>query len=429
MVKRNPTKKQVDEALRESEEKFRSLFEESRDAIYITGRGGKFIDANRAFLDLFGYTKEEPMERNAKDAYISIEDKERFKKTIRERGFLRDYEIKLQRKDGARIDCLLTVTPRLNVRGDIIGYQGIVRDITEHRQMEEALRESENRFRSYTENASDIILVDNQDDGFVRYVSPSVERLLGYKPEELMGTALTIDKIIHPDDRPIAKDANAKSVQQPGIPGPVIELRTLHKDGSWRYFEWVGTSFVEKSGQIYNVANVRDITERKQLEEKLYRISMVDDLTGLYNRRGFFNLSQRQMKIAERTKKHMLLFFADLDNMKHINDTLGHQRGDDALVEMAVVLKETFRESDIIGRIGGDEFTILAIDTTHKSRKALMERLRKSLKAHNRLEARNYTLSLSVGIAHYDPGNPSSLDELMAKADTLMYKEKKRKQT
>jgi len=156
---------------------------------------------------------------------------------------------------------------------------------------------------------------------------------------------------------------------------------------------------------------------------------MVDDLTGLYNRRGFFNLSQRQMKIAERTKKHMLLFFADLDNMKHINDTLGHQRGDDALVEMAVVLKETFRESDIIGRIGGDEFAILAIDTTHKSRKALMERLRKSLKAHNRLEARNYTLSLSVGIAHYDPGNPSSLDELMAKADTLMYKEKKRKQT
>ena len=123
----------------------------------------------------------------------------------------------------------------------------------------------------------------------------------------------------------------------------------------------------------------------------------------------------------------MLLFFADLDKMKQINDTLGHQEGDKALTEIATILKEVFRESDIIGRMGGDEFAILAIDTTDETREVLINRLHNILDNYNRPEGRNYQLSLSIGIAHYDPEKPSSLDELMAQADELMYEEKRRK--
>lgn len=123
-----------------------------------------------------------------------------------------------------------------------------------------------------------------------------------------------------------------------------------------------------------------------------------------------------------------LLFFADLDKMKQINDTLGHQEGDNALVETAAILKEVFRESDIIGRMGGDEFAILAIDTTDETREVLIDRLRNSLDDYNRPGGRDYQLSLSIGIAHYNPEAPSTLDELMAAADTLMYEEKRGKQ-
>ena len=125
----------------------------------------------------------------------------------------------------------------------------------------------------------------------------------------------------------------------------------------------------------------------------------------------------------------MLLFFSDLDKMKQINDTLGHQEGDKALIEIATILKAVFRESDIIiGRMGGDEFAILAIDTTNETREVLMKRLHNYLDDYNRPEGRKYTLSLSIGMSPYDPQKPISLDELMAQADRLMYEEKRNKQ-
>jgi len=169
------------------------------------------------------------------------------------------------------------------------------------------------------------------------------------------------------------------------------------------------------------------VTEREQLEYKLKTMSITDELTGLYNRRGFFTIATQQMNVAERSKKEMLLFSADLDNMKQINDTFGHQEGDCALIEIASILKEVFRKSDIICRMGGDEFAVLAIDTTNTTREVLMKRLDTILEACNRRQGSKYQLSMSVGVVHYDPGNPSSIDELMAQADVLMYEEKRKK--
>lgn len=124
----------------------------------------------------------------------------------------------------------------------------------------------------------------------------------------------------------------------------------------------------------------------------------------------------------------MLFFFVDLDKMKQINDILGHQEGDKALIEIATILKEVFRESDIIGCVGGDEFAVLAIDTPDESREVLVNRLHNTLDNYIRPEGRNYQLFLSIGIAQYDPESPYSLDELMAQAERLMYEKKENKQ-
>ena len=125
----------------------------------------------------------------------------------------------------------------------------------------------------------------------------------------------------------------------------------------------------------------------------------------------------------------MLLFFADLDGMKWINDTLGHEEGDRALVDVGLILKETFRSSDIIARMGGDEFAILAIDTTGIFPEIMMARLQNQIDAHNSDGKRLYKISISMGIAYYDPGNSCSLDELMSRADKLMYEQKRSKKS
>jgi diguanylate cyclase (GGDEF)-like protein len=172
-----------------------------------------------------------------------------------------------------------------------------------------------------------------------------------------------------------------------------------------------------------------DLTDHKRTEEEIRSISVTDQLTGLYNRRGFLTLAEQQLKFSDRNQSDMLLFFADLDGMKWINDTLGHKEGDRALIDVAGILKETFRSSDIIARMGGDEFAILAIDTTGIYPEVMMTRLQNQIDTHNNEGTRHYKISISMGTAYYDPENPCSFDELMSRADQLMYEQKKNKKS
>lgn len=172
---------------------------------------------------------------------------------------------------------------------------------------------------------------------------------------------------------------------------------------------------------------LHDNTERKRREEQIRQQSLVDDLTGLYNRRGFLTLSEHHLKLAERTGRSVLLLFADLDDFKDINDRFGHHEGDRALGEAARVLRGVFRDSDVIARIGGDEFAILALETSDVSGDLLARRLRESLEQRNGLQQRGYEITLSLGIARYDGRTPATIADLLARADSLMYEHKREK--
>ena len=156
-------------------------------------------------------------------------------------------------------------------------------------------------------------------------------------------------------------------------------------------------------------------------------LAIVDELTGIHNRRGFINLGEQQLKLARRTKKEIVLIFLDLDGLKSINDRLGHQEGDVALIETAKILKQSFRNSDIVARIGGDEFAVIAIEAGKDHTGVLIARLRQKLKDWNAEEAHRFRLSFSVGIACLSPGEKFSLEELMAQADEALYREKRAK--
>ena len=168
------------------------------------------------------------------------------------------------------------------------------------------------------------------------------------------------------------------------------------------------------------------VLEQSQLDKELRSLALTDDLTGLHNRRGFLALATQQLRLALRNAQGLLLFFVDVDNLKETNDSFGHHEGDLVLGRVADALKETFRDSDIVARLAGDEFAVLAADTSSPDQDAMLRRLENSL---TKLQAneRRYDLSVSVGVVRFDPKQSVSLEELLARADEAMY-ENKRKQ-
>ena len=173
---------------------------------------------------------------------------------------------------------------------------------------------------------------------------------------------------------------------------------------------------------------MHDITERKNYESQLYHISITDELTGLFNRRGFITLADKQLKMAHRCDKDAFLLYADFDNMKWINDTHGHPAGDSALVETAAILTSTFRQADLIGRVGGDEFIVLMNEPKERQgEEVVLERLECEISKANSQPDRKYQILLSIGTVRYDHSEDTGIDELMSRADLLMYENKKQK--
>jgi diguanylate cyclase (GGDEF)-like protein len=156
------------------------------------------------------------------------------------------------------------------------------------------------------------------------------------------------------------------------------------------------------------------------LQAELSSLALTDELTGLYNRRGFLCLTERQLKLVRRAGHDILLFFIDVDGLKRINDSFGHFEGDCVLIRTAEVLQKTFRESDVLARLSGDEFAALAIEASGNSEAAIMARFREMLETMSAQEPR-YPLSLSVGVVRFTPYTTSSIEELMLQADRAMY--------
>jgi diguanylate cyclase (GGDEF)-like protein/PAS domain S-box-containing protein len=179
---------------------------------------------------------------------------------------------------------------------------------------------------------------------------------------------------------------------------------------------------LQRLAVVYSMA-----VSRLRLEEELLSLAVRDQLTGLFNRRGFLTLAEQALKEARRSQSGVWLLFADLDGMKEINDTLGHAAGDEALRHTAGILQETYRDADIIGRLGGDEFALLALQSDASTGEFLKNRLLEQIDHFNAEVNLPYRISLSIGLAFFDSQDPGSLDEFMSRADLAMYAHKQSK--
>lgn len=204
------------------------------------------------------------------------------------------------------------------------------------------------------------------------------------------------------------------------------ELASLLRDVRTESHGMLSSDPRGQSGSELLMRAVRCAAKQYMLQAELGNLALTDELTGLYNRRGFMALAERQLKVGRRSGRGMLLFVMDLDRLKQINDSFGHFEGDRALKRTAEVLEETFRDSDVVARLGGDEFAVLAIEAAGHSEATIKTRLLECLKSVS-AEQPNYEISLSLGVARFDPRNQTSIGELMVKADQAMYEQKRRR--
>ena len=298
------------------------------------------------------------------------------------------------------------------------------RHIAEQQRISRALLETEAHFRNAFDYAAIGMALVSPQGAWLR-VNRSLCELVGYSEEELLRS--NFQAITHADD--VGNDlANLYRLIQGETPTCQVEKRYVHKLGQ---VVWAmnSVSLVHDSEDkpAHFIFQIQDISERKRAESALQSLSLVDELTGLYNRRGFLAVTEQYLESFQRSDNGLVVLYADLDGLKGINDSLGHLEGDRALVRTAEVLKEAFRSSDIIARLGGDEFVLLAGVGADESAESLMDRLQQKIALANAQRNRPYDLSISIGVAHYDPDEACTIEELMGRADRVMYEEKRKK--
>jgi diguanylate cyclase (GGDEF)-like protein/PAS domain S-box-containing protein len=302
-------------------------------------------------------------------------------------------------------------------------YSTAQRDLDERRRAEEALRWSEQRFRSLVQNASDIIAILDAD-GVMGYLSPGVQPVLGYAPDGLAG--VNVFEMIHPDDVDRLRTAWSRVVLQPGL-YPPIEFRFRHADGSWRHLEASANNLLHDPSVGGVVENVRDITEQKLLEEQLTHRAFYDPLTDLPNRALFMDrLTHALAATAGHRREAIAVLFLDLDGFKVINDSMGHGAGDALLSAVARRLMACLRLSDTIARFGGDEFAVLIEDVSgpgeaFRTAERILEKLRRPFD----LEGREVFVTASIGIALSSlTVSGARPDDLLREADIALYQAK-----
>lgn len=288
-------------------------------------------------------------------------------------------------------------------------------------ETQETLRKSEERYRALVESTEDSIYLVNRQYCYV-FMNKNHMARLGYSAEDYVGRPYSE---FHSEDETLRFEAAVDEVFALGR--SIQQEHQSNRDEL--FFLRTLSPLRDKDNNVTAVMVIsKQITERKKMEEKLRKLSLTDELTGLYNRRGFMTIAAQQIKMANRLKRELLLTSIDLDDLKVINDTMGHKEGDQALINTTSILLETFRSSDIIARIGGDEFVALQIKNPEDPNlTASTIRLQTALSTFNAQSGNPYKLSLSFGSALYNPAEGKPFELLLEEADAKMYEQKKAK--
>ncbi|MEJ7872847.1 MAG: PAS domain S-box protein, partial [Rubrobacteraceae bacterium] len=423
-------RRRAQELLKESHDLLRAVMEGTTDAIFVKDRESRYLMINEAGAEVFGRSPEEIVGKDD----VELFEAEDGKKAIEE-----DSEIMASDEtrttedtttaDGVTRTYLATKGPYRDHRGEVVGLFGVSRDITGRKEAEEALRESEERFRSAFENAPIGVALVGLDGRRLK-VNQALCEMLGYSEKELIGQ--NYSEVVHPDDREISSEHLRKTLEK-GEGSYTLERRYVHAD-CHTVWNLTSVSLIQDAQGVpsHLVCLQQDVTERKELEERLEHQAFHDSLTDLPNRALLLDRVKQALARAERRAggRGVAVLFVDLDGFKAVNDSLGHEAGDDLLVEAARRLQRLARSEDTVARLGGDEFCVLLEDADAEETARVAGRVLSGLgdapyfldEAENR-QRRRVFVTASIGMAlsrpHHRPSN------LLKEADLAMYRAKK----
>ncbi|MGB5217656.1 MAG: PAS domain S-box protein [Smithella sp.] len=428
---------QTEERLKQSEEKYRLLAEHMKDQVWVMD-----LDLNATYVSpstekLLGYTfaeiKKLPLNKLLSSS--SFRSAMNFKtiempKLLNLSDYIANRTLVLEFicKDGRTVWLECRFASIRDTDGRLLSILGEGRDITERKLIEDKLRAEQQRFRSLIEHSSDIIVVMNLE-GIITYINPTVEQVLGFKVEERIGHQGL--ELVHPDDFKFLAEAFIILVQDSN---PCIihgEMRLRNKQGIFHSFEGIGSNLITDNVVEGVILNYRDITERKKAEEILKQseqryleLSIIDDLTQLYNSRHFYEQLKKEIERSNRYKQPLTLLLLDLDKFKEFNDTYGHVEGDIVLSRLGQVIKGCLRETDSAYRYGGEEFTIILPTTTCQEGVVTAQRIQTELRkeAFTPVESQKIHVTVSIGVAQYN--QKEEMRAFVHRVDQFMYQAK-----
>ncbi len=398
--------------------KLSTAVEKAADVVVITDSKGIIEYVNPAFETVTGYTREEAEGRTPSMLKSGLHGEGFYRElwdTILSGNIYRNVFVN-RKKNGELYYDECTITPMRNGQGAITHFIATAKVITDRIMAENALRESEERMRTITQMAANaIVMIDAA--GAVSFWNPAAEKLFGYSAGEALGKDLheIIVPLRHYEDFRKGFAGFAKTGEG-AIVGRTLEMVAQRKDGT-EFPVDLSISGISINEQWHAVGIIRDITDRKEAEHKLREYAEKDALTGVFNRRKFYELLGQEKERAVRYTRSLSLVMFDIDYFKAVNDTYGHAAGDRVLRKTASVVTEHIRKSDVLGRVGGEEFAVVAAETTAESALALAEKIRCAVEMAEHDQVGRVTIS--IGVSAYEDG--LTLDEFVRRADEALY--------
>jgi diguanylate cyclase (GGDEF)-like protein/PAS domain S-box-containing protein len=419
-------RKRTEEALRESEALFRLLADNASDLITLINPDGVIVYASPSARVVLGYEPEELVGRSFYDFLDTAETDPAVVQAAHQQVLAQDEPgpavvlSALRKKDGTTVVVEATSQAVTDAQtGEVVEIRAAARDVTKRVRAERALRQSEQSFRLLIETSTEAFIAMN-GEGLITEWNRQAEATFGWSLDEAVGRRVA-ETIIPPALREAHEAGLARylATGEGPVLGRRLELEGRHRDGHEFPVELAIWAVGAGPDVSFN-ALLHDISERRRAEQELWELALVDELTGLHNRRSFILLAEQAIKEAVRAKRPVIALFVDVDHLKAINDTHGHSEGDRALRLVADALRAACRESDIVGRLSGDEFAILLAEAHQQD--GLEQRVRRQV--DEVAEAFGYPLSVSIGTATCGAEQPCELPDLFARADRAMYEEK-----
>jgi diguanylate cyclase (GGDEF)-like protein/PAS domain S-box-containing protein len=406
-------------SLRDSERRFRDLFDNAPVGYHEVDAEGRYVRVNDTELAMLGYTRDEVIGRYAWEFVVEEISRAAIDAKLAGALDLAPFERTFIAKSGEHIPVLLEDRLILEPNGRASGIRTTVLDIGDRKRAEQALRESEERYRQLVELSPDAIAVHRR--GRIVFVNPACVKLFGAThADELVGRH-AID-FVHPDHRKRAQRRGLWTHKR-GTPAPLLQQTLIRLDGSPVEVEVATMSFSSNDERVIQVV-MRDVTERRQAEEQIKALAYHDTLTGLPNRLLFADRVATALMHGARLHHRVAVLFIDLDRFKIINDSLGHGFGDKLLCKVAERIRSVVRDGDTLARRGGDEFTLLLPEVTDADGAKLVAiKVLEALRRPFEIEGRELFVTASMGAALY-PEDGRDVDTLVKHSDVAMYRAK-----